>query len=139
MAHPPKLHASAASHGVVAHHGASLRTYFTVFISLLVLMFLTVAARWVDFGPALNIVIALVIAIAKTALIVLFFMHVWYNSRLTQIFAAATFLWLIILFAFTIGDYLARDWPPRPEEKPLSAVPQVQVAARAPGHYLPGQ
>jgi cytochrome c oxidase subunit 4 len=55
-------------------------------------------------------VAALAIAFAKAALIVLVFMHVQYSSRLTKLFAAAGFFWLIILFLFTFSDYLTRAW-----------------------------
>jgi cytochrome c oxidase subunit 4 len=77
-------------------------------------MVMTVAARFVSFGSTINVLIALTIAIAKTVLIVLYFMHVRFNERLVQVFVGAAFLWLIILFMLTMGDYLARDWPPAP-------------------------
>lgn len=119
-------HSGQHAHAQAEHHVVPLRVYVTIFVSLLVLMFLTIAARFVNFGPQFNVLIAMVIAIAKTALIVLYFMHVRYNSRLVQIFAAATFLWLVILFAFTIGDYLARDWPD--PARPLGNAPTYVVA-----------
>ncbi len=99
---------------MIEHHKISRRTYFVIFGALLVLMFLTVAAHSVDLGPLLNITIAMIIAIAKTVLIILYFMHVRFNSRLTQLMAGASFLFLLILFGFTMADYLARGWPPEP-------------------------
>ena len=45
------------------------------------------------------------IAIAKAVLIIMFFMHVKYGSNLTKLFAAAGFVWLVILFAFALSDF----------------------------------
>lgn len=97
-----------------------------VFAGLLILMIMTVGARFVNLGPALNAAVAVTIAIAKTVLIVLYFMHVRFSSRLTQVFVGAAFMWLLILFFLTMGDYLARDWPPA--SGPLSLLPFVTGA-----------
>jgi cytochrome c oxidase subunit IV len=70
-----------------------------------------VAAFVVNLGNA-NILIALSIAIVKAVLVVLYFMHVKYASRLTKIFVSAAFLWLALLFALTFGDYLTRPYLP---------------------------
>ncbi len=94
------------------HHSISKTVYYQVFAALMVLLAATVGVRFIDLGGFLNVVAALVIAIAKTLLIILYFMHVRINSRLTQIFVGASFFWLLILIAFTMSDYLARDWPP---------------------------
>ena len=107
---------------MIEHHKISKRTYYLIFAALLVLMVMTVAARFVNFGATINVLIALTIAIAKTVLIVLYFMHVRFNERLVQVFVGAAFLWLIILFVLTMGDYVVRDWPPA-LEGPLSMLP----------------
>jgi cytochrome c oxidase subunit 4 len=83
-------------------------TYYKVAGALMLLLVLTVAASQLAVGPALHVVLALSIAFAKAVLIVLFFMHVRYGSRLTMVFAAAGFFWLVILFLLTFSDYLAR-------------------------------
>jgi len=56
----------------------------------------------------LNIVAALTIAVVKMLLVILFFMHVRYSSRLTWIFVAAGFIWLLIMLDLTLSDYLTR-------------------------------
>ena len=90
----------------------SVATYLVIFAALMVLLVLTVgAAFWFNLGR-LNILVALAIATVKAALVVLFFMHVMYASRLTKIFVAAAFLWLIILVGLTFGDYATREWSP---------------------------
>jgi len=77
-------------------------------------MALTVGAATVHIGSHdqhyMNLVVALVIAGCKMALIVSFFMHVKYSSKLTQVFAMAGFLWLIIFFVLLFDDYLAREY-----------------------------
>jgi cytochrome c oxidase subunit 4 len=85
------------------------KTYYQVSVALMVLLVLTVGVSYVPLG-SFDIVAALAIAFAKAALIVLVFMHVQYSSRLTKLFAAAGFFWLIILFLFTFSDYLTRAW-----------------------------
>ena len=97
-------------HSATRH--VSLATYFVIFAALMVLLVLTVAAAfWIHLGRW-NILVALVIAVVKAGLVVLYFMHVKYASRLTKIFVSAAFLWLLILFAFTFSDYLTRSWLP---------------------------
>lgn len=74
----------------------------------------TLITVWVanfDLGPW-NAVVALTIAVAKATLVVLYFMHVRYSSKLTWVFVGAGIIWLIILFAFTLSDYLTRGWVP---------------------------
>ena len=97
-------------HSATQH--VSLATYLIVFALLMFLLFVTVIAAFViNLGNA-NIVVALTIAIIKAALVVMFFMHVKYASRLTKIFVSAAFLWLVILFALTFADYFTRPYLP---------------------------
>ncbi len=50
------------------------------------------------------------IATVKAVLVLLYFMHVRYSSRLTWIFVAAGFFWFLILVGFTFSDYASRGW-----------------------------
>jgi cytochrome c oxidase subunit 4 len=84
------------------------KTYYTIGFTLLILMVVTVAAAYIDLGP-FNIYVALTIAIVKSTLVVMYFMHVKYNTKITWIFAGAGFLWLIIMFALTMADYVTRS------------------------------
>jgi cytochrome c oxidase subunit 4 len=85
--------------------------YFTIFLALMVLTALTVWVANYDLKQW-NAVVALTIAVVKGLLVVLFFMHVRYSSRLTMVFVAAGFVWLIIMVALTLSDYLTRPWIP---------------------------
>lgn len=89
-------------------HIVPLRVYLVIFAVLLVLTGLTIWIAYRDLG-ALNTPIALSIALTKGLLVVLYFMHVRYGTRLSWVFAVAGFFWLAILFAFTLSDYYSRD------------------------------
>jgi len=90
-------------------HVSSKGLYYTIFATLIVLTGVTVAIARMDFG-AMNTPIALAIAGFKATLVILFFMGVKYNTPLTKVVAASGFVWLIILFGITMGDYLTRSW-----------------------------
>ena len=90
-------------------HVSSKGLYWTIFATLLVCTLLTVVAARIDLG-ALNTPVALAIAGFKATLVILFFMGVKYNTPLTKVVAASGFVWLIILFGITMGDYLSRSW-----------------------------
>ena len=81
----------------------------TIVSLLFVFTVITVLAAFVELGP-LNTPVALAIAVFKATLVVLFFMHVRYNTPLMWVFAAAGFFWMIIMFALTMQDYVSRDW-----------------------------
>jgi cytochrome c oxidase subunit 4 len=101
-----------------SHHIIPVDVYLKVFGVLMVLLVATVLAAMEDFsirlhwGPA-NVVIAMAIAIAKALLVVLFFMHIKYSSRLTQFIAGIAFLFLAVMFFFTFADYFSRNWIPQ--------------------------
>ena len=84
-----------------------IAVYFRVTGALFALLALTVGLAFVDMGP-FNIVVAMTIAFVKALLVVLFFMHVKYSSKLVMLFAAAGVFWLAILFMFTLSDFLTR-------------------------------
>ena len=92
-------------------HVASTRLYYFVFGALVVGTLLTYAAALVDFGFFNNIVM-LAIAITKMTLVMLFFMGVHWNSRLTKVVAVSGFFFLLIMFTITMSDYLSRGWMP---------------------------
>jgi cytochrome c oxidase subunit 4 len=91
------------------HESPGLRIYFLVYAALIILMVLTVAAARFELG-VWSEVIALTIAVIKAVLVVLYFMHLRYSSRLIWMFAAAGVIWLFILFLYTFTDYLSRGW-----------------------------
>jgi cytochrome c oxidase subunit 4 len=94
-------------------HVIPIRVYAVIFATLLLMTLVTVDVAFFNFGM-MNISIALAIATTKATLVILYFMHVRYAPSLTWVFAAAGFIWLIILLAFTLSDFLTRGWLPMP-------------------------
>src|SRR3954468_12691789 len=92
-------------------HVAPKSMYYAVFAALMVGTALTVLVAFYDLGP-LNNVLMLGIAMTKGLLVILFFMHVRWSTRLTWVVAASGFFWLLILFGLTMTDYLSRGWVP---------------------------
>lgn len=104
---------------VETHHIIEPYVYYRVFGLLVLLFIATVGVAFFDLSkimnwPPANIVVALIIAVAKATVIVLYFMHVKYSSRLTQAFAVSAIVWLSLLFIFSFGDYFTRDLIPQP-------------------------
>lgn len=124
--------ATHAHHGdhAVHHHIVPIPVYLAIFGALLIGTALTVAVAFVDLGPA-NIFVAIGIAVTKATLVVLYFMHVKYSSRLVQLAAVTGFLWLGIMLSFTFADISTREWQPAPgwAPQPLEAVPLEMEAA----------
>ena len=98
-----------ATHAQEAH--ADVRTYTMIYVWLVVLMLLTILASYLDLGP-FNLAVAMVIAVIKATLVVMYFMHVKYSGRLIWIYAGGAFLWLGILLVLTYSDYLTRGAVP---------------------------
>jgi cytochrome c oxidase subunit 4 len=91
------------------HHIIPKRTYYLIYVTLLVCTYLTWQVAYFDLG-ALNTVVALGIAVFKAMLVILFFMHVKYSSKLTWATVVAGVFWFAILMALTFSDYLTRSW-----------------------------
>jgi cytochrome c oxidase subunit 4 len=93
----------------MSQHVVPRKVYFAVFTALIVLTATTTAVAFSDLGPW-NTVVALGIAFIKATLVALFFMHVKYSPRLTQITVAGGLFWLVILIALTLSDFMSRGW-----------------------------
>jgi len=93
----------------MSEHIVPRTTYFGVFGALLVLTAATVIAANFNFGK-MNDIVAMTIAVTKMTLVLLFFMHVRYSSRLIWVIVASMFFWLLILLLLTLTDYTSRDW-----------------------------
>ena len=91
------------------HHIVTPVQYCLVFATLLVFTGVTVAAAYFDMG-ALNPVVALGIACFKAVIVILFFMHVKYQSRLIKMTVGLGFLTFLILVMMTLLDYFSRAW-----------------------------
>jgi cytochrome c oxidase subunit IV len=100
------------------HHVVSPVLYVVIWATLIILTFVTAGIAHVDLevhnpasifhGLPFNAVVALVIATFKMSLVILFFMHGKYSSRLVQTVIVGGFFWLLILLLLTMADYLSR-------------------------------
>jgi len=117
-----------AQHEDGEHHIVSPFTYLAILLALLIFTGLTVWASYVDLGEwhivfslfgwhydtgltlFWNPVVALAIACTKMTLVVLFFMHVKYSRKLTQLTVAAGFFTFLVLIGMTLSDYFTRAW-----------------------------
>jgi cytochrome c oxidase subunit 4 len=93
----------------MSEHIVPRKTYFLIFFALLVLTAVTTSVAFINLGN-FNIVVALLIAGLKASLVILFFMHVKFSTKITKMFVIAGFFWLFIMMAITMTDYLTRGW-----------------------------
>ena len=100
-------------------HIVSPFTYLASVCALLVATGLTVWASYIDMGEIhiargitlfWNPVVALAIACTKMVLVVLFFMHVKYSTKLTQLTVASGLFTFLVLVGMTLADYFTRAW-----------------------------
>jgi cytochrome c oxidase subunit 4 len=101
------------------HHIVSPVVYVVILFALLVGTALTIWASYVDLGvwtpvPGLpiawNPILALAIAVTKATLVVLFFMHVKYSTKLTKLTVGAGIFTFLVLVGMTLSDYFSRAW-----------------------------
>lgn len=95
------------AHGYGPHHVTSTKTFVNVLLTLLFLTVITVAASRVDFGSA-NLLIAMLIASVKAALVIAIFMHVKWDTAINKIVFLSSFLFLSLLLIFTLSDQATR-------------------------------
>jgi cytochrome c oxidase subunit 4 len=91
------------------HHIVGPKTYAIIFVTLLTFTGITVAAAFVNLG-ILNPIVALAIASTKAVIVILFFMHVFYQTKLIKLTVAAGFFTFLILVTMTLSDYMSRAW-----------------------------
>ena len=97
------------SHG--SGHISPVSLYITIFLALMVLTGVTVAAAYVDLGQ-FNFLVAMIIAVFKASLVVWYFMHVKYQSSLTKLTVATGLFFLAILLGMMLIDYTSKDFTP---------------------------
>jgi cytochrome c oxidase subunit 4 len=97
----------------MSEHGHPTPKLYAIILACLVVgTVLTYRAAFWDMG-IFNPVVALTIACTKATLVILFFMHVRYSSKLTKITISAGFFWLLIMITMSLSDYLTRTFLPQ--------------------------
>jgi cytochrome c oxidase subunit 4 len=87
-------------------------TYVIVCAVLILLTFLTLAVSFFEIRGLAHIVVGMIIALCKAALVILFFMHVIVSSRLTWCVIVVAAFWVGLLFSLTLADYFSRGQIP---------------------------
>ena len=109
-------------------HHTSAWTYLLVWAALIVLTLTTVGMYYVNLGEW-HTAVGLLIAVLKTTLIVLFFMHALESGKLVWMVIAVAALFLAIMYAFTFADVATRGMDsgirnPAPVTAPAPPGPQ---------------
>lgn len=99
---PAPDHAAGHAHGV--GHVVPVWILAAVFGALMILTVLTVGATLVDLGSAGNVLIALGIAVVKAALVMLFFMHLRWDSPFNSVICITSLLFVALFIAISVID-----------------------------------
>ena len=91
------------------HHIVSPLQYCYVFGALILGTIITVIAADINLG-VFNPIVALGIASTKAVIVILFFMHVKYQSHLIKVTVAAGFFTFLVLVTMSLVDYMSRAW-----------------------------
>jgi cytochrome c oxidase subunit IV len=86
--------------------------FIGVWIALLVATGLTVFVASMDLG-AWSAPIALIIATFKATIVILFFMEIKYQTKMTKTVLLSAFFFLALLLGLTMSDYVSRAWNTR--------------------------
>ena len=123
---------AATEHHADEHHGlahtATIKTLVATGTTLLVLTLVTVLATKIDFGANINLGIAMVIAVTKATLVVLFFMHLRYDKLFHTVVFVSAILAASLFVGFTLMDSSQYQhtniWTPdRPPSAPVGPHP----------------
>ena len=108
MSHDAHAETEGADVGFHPPHIVPGAVFLRVLMALLVLTGLTVLVGQFDFGSA-NMFVAMGIAAVKASLVMTFFMHLKYDTAMNNIAFISSFLFLSLLFIFTLADFTTRD------------------------------
>ena len=90
-------------HGLA--HVATIKTLLATGMTLLFLTIVTVISSKIDFGGAsINLAIAMVIAVTKATLVILFFMHLRYDRLFHSVVFCSAILAASLFVGFTLMD-----------------------------------
>lgn len=95
------------THDTHAHHLVPYRVYVNVWLALVLLTGLTVGAACTDLRH-LAVFTAIIIATAKSTLVVLYFMHIRFEHRVFTWFLIAALGTYAIFVILTFSDYSFR-------------------------------
>jgi cytochrome c oxidase subunit IV len=122
MAHP-HAHQSFREEERVRHIG--VKRYWVVWALLLVLTAVTLlTAKAIHLPSPWGIIVALIIATGKAALVALFFMHLWDHGGANRLVLVTALLFLALLMGLTVLDNATRfQLTNPPNERNMRAMP----------------
>lgn len=120
------------SGGEHEHHAVSWQLLTIVFLALMVLTFLTVAAINVDLGP-LNLPVAMGIALVKAVLVVLIFMHIWWDRAFHGLCIIGSLGFVTLFIGFVMMD----TWQYEPTITAQDGEVAHDATNDAAGNYVP--
>jgi len=90
------------------HHIVSKTTNFNVFLALIILTIVTVMVTAVDLGASWNLVVALLIACVKVTIVLLWFMHLKYDTNINRVIFSSAMFFVFLFFGLTAADVFYR-------------------------------
>ena len=116
------------------HHSAL--PYLLVWVALIVLTVTTYVTGRMHLGKW-ALLLALIIAVTKSLLVILFFMHLWEQKGANRIVIATSFVFVALLVSLTVGDVATRFPLATPAGAPFGTDLPAQIEEPAPGHQPP--
>ena len=111
-----------------------VRGYLMVFGTLLVLTLVTVGVSYLDLPEFETVIVALVIATTKAALVAMFFMHLKYEADWKYVLTVPASIMSVLLILALVPDVLLRVHKYSEERKMHAAEPQETRGHGAGGH-----
>ena len=108
----------------MSSHIVPLRTYYLIFLTLMVCTAITVAVAFVDLGP-MNAVVAMTIAVLKATLVVLFFMHMSEAAGANRLVFVMSVVFAIVMMIGVFGDLWTRPEMTLPSSVPSTLGPEL--------------
>ena len=109
------------SSSTAAREESAIR-YGIVYLGLLALTLTTFLLSRMNFG-IWSTVIALLIAVTKASLVVLFFMQLWQHRGSYRLVLATALVWLLLLMFFVVADVHTRFALSNPSNNPMAELP----------------
>ncbi|MBT8401254.1 MAG: cytochrome C oxidase subunit IV family protein [Rhodothermia bacterium] len=116
----------AEGHG---HHITALRTLLFTFLALVALTVVTVITAQIDLG-AMNVPLALTIAIGKATLVVAFFMALKYDNKVNFLVLTVGLIMVVVFVVFTLFDTAFRGDIDNVDERTIDQIERIEAAAK---------
>jgi cytochrome c oxidase subunit 4 len=126
VAEPPATTREEIKHSHEGEHG--IGRYAIVWAALLFFTLLTIITGRINLGAA-NIFIALIIAVTKATLVVLFFMHLWDMGGVNRLVFVVSVLFLVVLILGVFGDLVVRLPVSLPNGGPIQGITKGAIPA----------